>query len=74
MPSAIVYSLVGCPWCTKVRALLRRKGYSITERKIRRGQTPLTMPNGRAPVSYPQVWINGRLVGGFEQTQRKLLR
>ena len=72
MKRAVVYSLVGCPWCTKVRALLRKKGYSIIERKVKRGQRPLAMPNGRVPQTYPQVWISGKHIGGYDATAKKL--
>lgn len=70
---AVVYTLQGCPWCTKVKALLRAKKYKIrTIQTTRLAKVRPAMPNGKRPTTYPQVWIGGKLYGGYESTANKL--
>jgi len=71
--TAVVYTLQGCPWCTKVKALLRAKKYKIrTIQTTRTAKVRPAMPNGKTPATYPQVWIGGKLYGGYESTANKL--
>ena len=69
---AIVYTLTGCPYCTRVKKHLRQKKYRIIERRIGRTGTPLRMPNGRYAKTYPQVFIGGKLIGGCDATIQKI--
>lgn len=68
---AIVYTLKGCPWCVKVKQLLRAKNYKIKERLIHRGDRQLTLPDGRTQYTYPQVFF---AIGGYTDTEAFLAR
>jgi glutaredoxin len=61
-----VYTLKGCPWCTKVKSALRKHKLKFTERP----SPKYRLPKGTA--SYPQVVVNGRLIGGYDATQKWL--
>jgi len=57
-----------CPWCTKVKELLRSRGYEITE--VDRSEVP---DSDWSWDTVPQVWINGSHVeGGYEGVSKML--
>jgi Glutaredoxin and related proteins len=57
-----------CPWCTKVKELLRSRGYEITE--VDRSEVS---DSDWSWDTVPQVWINGSHVeGGYEGVSRML--
>jgi glutathione-dependent peroxiredoxin len=67
-----VLSKEGCPFCVKAKDLLKAKGYDYVD---------IPLPHktrGRATGAIagtdttPQVFINGKLVGGLEQLERYL--
>lgn len=65
-----VYTTVPCPYCTRVKRLLDSKGLEFEEINLAMD------PDGRAELvrltgmmTFPQVLIDGRLVGGYEETQ-----
>lgn len=65
-----VYTTTACPYCVRVKRLLDSKG-------LRYDEVNLSMsPEGRMELvgktgmmTFPQVLIDGRLVGGFEETR-----
>lgn len=71
-PRNYVYVWSGCPWCTKIKSLLRRNGYSIARGNLEyREVGPLgehVLPRGLRTV--PQFYLNGRRIGGFEDTAK----
>jgi glutaredoxin 3 len=65
----VVYTTVACSFCTRVKALLDAR--EIPYREIDLGRDPA----GRAELaektgmmSFPQVLIDGALLGGFQET------
>ncbi len=68
---AVVWSQPRCPWCDRAKMLLLSHGWVIEERVIGTNATKeeflAANPNAR---TVPQVWLNGELVGGFEQLQK----
>jgi len=57
-----------CPWCTKVKELLRSRGYEITE--VDRSEVS---DSDWSWDTVPQVWINGTHVeGGYEGVSKML--
>jgi glutaredoxin len=70
-----VWSQNPCPWCDRVKALIKSKGYSYNEKVLGENATKQELieviPSAR---SVPQVVINGEVVGGFAETERYLKR
>jgi glutaredoxin 3 len=62
-----MYSTRFCPYCIRARALLENKGVAYTDIGVD-GQPALrremTERSGRHTV--PQIWIDGRHVGGYD--------
>jgi len=64
-----VYTTENCPFCVRAKALLDARGVSYRELNLERD------PDGRAELvkqtgmmTFPQVIIDGELVGGFQET------
>jgi glutaredoxin len=68
-----VWSQNPCPWCDRVKNLIKSKGYTYTEKVLGENATKQELieviPGAR---SVPQVVINGEVVGGFAETERYL--
>ena len=66
----VIFGLEECPWCQKAKRLLRP-------------WRPLFVPVGPAErsqllkmtgkTSVPQIYLKGKLLGGFEDTSRKIM-
>lgn len=67
MPSNVtIYTTSYCPYCVRAKALLAKKGASYTEIECTGREdlrTWLVGASGQRTV--PQVFVNGRSVGGF---------
>jgi glutaredoxin 3 len=64
-----MYSTASCPYCRAADSLLERKGVSDIER-VRVDLEPgrraeMQQKSGRTTV--PQIWIDGRHVGGSDE-------
>ena len=64
-----MYTTENCPFCVRAKALLDARGVSYREMNLERD------PDGRAELvkqtgmmTFPQVIIDGELVGGFQET------
>jgi alkyl hydroperoxide reductase subunit F len=72
MPGDIlIYTKQWCPYCAKAMALLRAKGLQWTERDItvdERLQQEMVERSGRRSV--PEVFLDGDLVGGYDDLAR----
>lgn len=69
MAEVIVYTTDPCPYCSRVKALLKQRGVEYEEINLARdadGRSALAEKTGM--LSFPQVIIDGTLVGGFDQT------
>jgi glutaredoxin 3 len=73
VPDVIVYTTTPCPWCDRAKALLKAKGMAYEEINMARD------PDGRARLveltgmmTFPQVVIDGRVVGGYDQLKAEL--
>jgi glutaredoxin 3 len=71
---AIIYSKPNCPYCIRAKTLLQQKGVQYEERVIGEGYTKQQLlevvPNAR---TVPQILLDGVLVGGFDDLQKKFL-
>jgi glutaredoxin 3 len=69
MTRVLLYSTASCPYCQAAERLLARKGVSEIER-VRVDLQPerraeMQQKSGRSTV--PQIWIDGRHVGGSDE-------
>lgn len=71
--SAVVWSQENCTYCDSAKNLLKAYGYSVEERRIGEGEKwtkqdlIAAVPHAR---SVPQVFVNDRYVGGFQELRR----
>ncbi len=69
MAKVELYTTTSCPFCVRAKALLRTKGVEFDEIDVtddddlREKMTELA--GGRRTV--PEIFINGQLVGGYEE-------
>ncbi len=68
MSEIVVYTTEPCSFCARVKGLLQSRGLQFSEVNLSND------PNGRAELvqrtgmmSFPQVLIDGELVGGFAE-------
>ena len=68
MAEVEIYTTMFCPYCSRARALLQRKGVDFTEIDIieepRRRDEMIRRAGGRATV--PQIFIDGEHIGGCD--------
>ena len=69
MADVLVYTTEHCPFCIRAKALLDARRVSYREVNLDRD------PEGRAELvrrtgmmTFPQVIIDGQLIGGFQET------
>lgn len=67
MPQIVVYSSDWCPYCTRAKALLAKKGVAFEEIRVD-GQPQLRaeMTKKAGRTSVPQIWIGDYHVGGCD--------
>ena len=70
---AIVWSKYHCQYCDQAKALLTQKGIEFEEKKIGDGFTKEDLleavPTAR---SVPQIFLDGKLIGGFTELKQTL--
>jgi glutaredoxin 3 len=69
VPSITVYTTDACPFCVRVKQLLDARGMQYDEINLARdadGRAQLSQRTGM--MTFPQVLIDGALVGGFQET------
>ena len=71
---AIVWSKYQCTFCEQAKSLLASKGIEFEERKIGDGYTKEELleavPTAR---TVPQIFLDGELVGGFNELKERLV-
>jgi glutaredoxin-like protein len=67
-----VFSRGGCPFCAKAKGLLRDAGIEFEELVLNRDYTDRTLRAVAAATSYPQVFVDGSLVGGADDLEQWL--
>ena len=68
MSEVTIYSTTMCPYCEGAKALLKKRGVEFTEVNMTRSaddRDKLVELTGG--FSFPQVVINGNVVGGFDE-------
>ncbi|MEA2316252.1 MAG: glutaredoxin 3 [Solirubrobacteraceae bacterium] len=68
MTNITVYSTDPCSFCSRAKELLTRRGYAYEEINLSKdpaGRATLTEKTGM--YSFPQIVINGEVLGGFRE-------
>jgi glutaredoxin 3 len=64
-----LYTTTYCPFCTRAKNLLKRKGVAFEEIDVTEDEElrakMIEMSGGRRTV--PEIFINGKIVGGFDE-------
>lgn len=73
--SIIIWSKNGCGYCEAAKNLLTQRGMTFEERKIdgvtwTKEQLLEAVPDAR---TVPQIFMDGRLVGGFTELRKELV-
>ena len=70
---AIVWSGQNCTWCERAKALLTSKNipYEVKQIGVNATREEFFQANPGART-VPQVWLDGELVGGFDQLKAVL--
>lgn len=68
MTEVVIYSAGFCPYCTRARRLLDRKGVGYTEIRIDRERHRRQEMESRSGGAYtvPQIFIGDTHVGGYD--------
>ena len=67
-----VFSRPGCPFCAKAKGLLRDAGIEFEELVLNKDYTDRTLRAVANATTYPQVFVDGSLVGGSDNLERWL--
>ena len=62
-----VFSREGCPFCVRAKGLLTDAGIEFEELVLNRDYTDMTLRAVSTNTTYPQVFINGQLIGGSDE-------
>jgi len=69
MADVLLYTTDNCPFCIRAKPLLDTRGVQYRELNLERdpeGRAELVKQTGM--MTFPQVIIDGELVGGFQET------
>lgn len=64
----VVYTRPFCIWCWRVKRMLRGRGLVFEERSAQSPDTRAWLLERTGRSTVPQVFVDGRSVGGFEDT------
>ncbi|WP_341676127.1 glutathione peroxidase [Niveibacterium sp. SC-1] len=68
----VVFSKVGCPFCAKAKQLLSDKGFEYVDLPLDNKVRGKVLGAVSGVMTAPQVFINGKLIGGAEQLEAHL--
>jgi len=64
-----VLSRSGCPFCARAKGMLRDAGLEFEELLLNRDYTDRTLRAIAQATSYPQVFIDGEIIGGSDELE-----
>lgn len=67
-----VLSKEGCPFCVRAKELLKQKGFDYVDITLPHKTRARATGAITGAQTTPQIFINGKLIGGLEQLQRHL--
>ena len=69
--NAEIYTKDNCPYCTRAKRLFEKENISYVEINAVINRDILiervTEETGAAPRTVPQIWVNGKYIGGYDQ-------
>jgi glutaredoxin-like protein len=68
-PSIAVFSRKGCPHCERAKELLAAAGFDYEELVLNRDYTDRTLRAATGGRTFPQVFVDGTLVGGADELE-----
>jgi glutaredoxin 3 len=70
MSEIIVYSTEPCSFCARVKGLLQARGVPFTEVNLSKDpQGRVELAGRTGMMTFPQVVVDGELLGGFSELQ-----
>jgi len=73
LPDVItMFSKIGCGFCQKAKDLLNKKGLAYEEFELGHGASMSSLANVTGSATTPQIYINQKHVGGFEELQKHI--
>ena len=68
MAEVVIYLTSFCPFCLRAKALFAEKGVEFTEINLTEKPKQLAELKKKTGMrTVPQIFINGELIGGFEE-------
>lgn len=61
-----VFTRDGCPYCVRAKGLLTDAGIEFEELLLNRDYTDQTLRAVSSQITYPQVFVDGKLIGGSD--------
>ena len=72
-PSSVtVFTKPGCPFCIEAKELLKKQNLSYEEIELGDGVSYSTIKDVSGKLTTPQVYIDGRHVGGLDELKKEL--
>lgn len=72
-PKAItMFSKVGCPYCIKAKSMLKERGWDFEEIVLGEDISTRSIKAATGATSTPQVFIDGKLIGGSDALEEYL--
>jgi glutaredoxin 3 len=70
MSEITIYSTEPCSFCARVKGMLQARGVEFSEVNLARDpQGRVELANRTGMMTFPQVLIDGKLLGGFAEVQ-----
>ena len=64
-----VFSRAGCPFCARAKGMLREAGIEFEELVLNRDYTDRTLRAVADATTYPQIFVDGKLIGGSDHLE-----
>ncbi len=67
-----IFTRDGCPFCVRAKGMLRDAGIEFEELLLNQDYTDKTLRAVSSSITYPQVFIDGKLIGGSDDLEKWL--
>ena len=71
-PSVAIYTRPGCPFCSEAKELLKGEGLKYEEHVLNEDYSIKTLKAVSGTTMVPQIFINGKHIGGDEDLKKYL--
>ena len=70
MAEVLVYTKKPCPYCENAKNLLKNKGIPFQEKFLSTHEEMMELKKKTGWMTFPQIFINGTLIGGFDDLSK----